>query len=369
MTLGPQHLDTQQTKLEQAFTGLAQLHPKKLAQQYLQLHGNKLSIRLAAELSENFKHSNLTRGYYRDAVAPGAQLILNQVWKFILEHRSENKPLLVIAGGGPGSGKFTAITRPLLALTKETIAIYDVSNQTTTSIQQLINHCHTQRVPTIFAYIVRPLPNAARAAIERDLNEGVTPNPEIFAAAHYENYNDFLSLTAYYRKAKKVFAPIVITNTGPPDLTQVTKQSYLEQFAFTIAEAEEIFTAVLDEKLNQLPSRFPEPQAVSLRPARKPRCAKTLTGQSTLIGYLLGQSLRTALITNEQIPTTHGRFRVLKDSSTGPQPPTQTLVQIDTAVLQSSVPTDKHLDNERPTRIVVRETPSRCHEMETAIVR
>jgi hypothetical protein len=369
MTLNPQHLDTRQAELERTFTLFAQEHSEKLARQYLQLHGTKLSIRLASELSENFRHSNLTRGYYRNAVAPGAQLILDQAWKFIFEHRSENKPLLMIAGGGPGSGRLTAITQPLLALTKETIAIYDVSNQTAASIQQFINYCHTQKVSTVLAYITRPLPYAARAAIERDISEGVAPSPEIFAASHYEKFQDFLSLTTYYRKAKKVFAPIVISNVGAPDLIQVTKPTYLAQFEFTIGEAREIFATILNESLNQLPSCFPEPQPISLRPARKPRVAKTLIGQSTMIGYLLSQSLRTTLITKEQISTTEGRSRVLKDSSTGPQPPIQTLVQIDTRDTQSFVPIDKRLENERPARIVVKETPSRTHEMETVLVR
>jgi hypothetical protein len=119
MTLNPQHLDTRQAELERTFTLLAQDHSEELARQYLQLYGNTLSIRLASELSENFRHSNLTRGYYRNAVAPGAQLILNQAWKFILGHRSENKPLLIISGGGPGSGKLTAITQPLLAYQRD----------------------------------------------------------------------------------------------------------------------------------------------------------------------------------------------------------------------------------------------------------
>jgi hypothetical protein len=367
MTLATQPLDNQQTQLEQNFIQLAQEHSQELAQQYLQLYGNRLSIRLAAELSENFRHSNLTRGYYREAVAPGARLILNQAWQFILERRSENKPLLVIAGGGPGSGKLTAIAQPLLALTKETIGIYDVSNHTAASIQQLINHSHTLNIPTILAYIARPLPYAARAAIERDITEGVTPDPEAFATTHYETYNAFLSLTNYYRKANKIFTAIVITNLGPPDLTQSTKPFYLGQFKFTIAEASDVFTTILNETLNDLPTVFPDPRPISLKLPRKPRSAKTLTGQSTLIGYLLSQSLRTTLISKEQ--ATQGRSRSLKDSSTGPQPPIQTLVHIEPANTQPITTTDKRLENERPLRTVVRETPTRCHEMETVLVR
>jgi hypothetical protein len=158
-------------------------------------------------------------------------------------------------------------------------------------------------------------------------------------------------------------------NVGAPDLIQVTKPNYLEQFEFTITEAEEIFATVLNETLNQQPSCFPQPQPISLKQARKPRTAKSLTGQSATIGYLLSQSLRTSLITKERILTIESRARVLKDSSTGPQPPSQTLVQIDTRSAQPSIPIDKRLENERPARIVVKETPFRTHEMETVLVR
>jgi hypothetical protein len=366
MTVDSQPLNSQQTELEQTFTQLAQTHSRELAQQYLQLYGNRLSIRLASELSENFRYSDLTRGYYRHAVIPGAQLILDQAWQFILEQHSENKPLLMIAGGGPGSGKLTAITQPLLTLARETVAIYDVSNQTTTSIQQVVNQSHSQDIPTILAYIARPLPYAARAAVERDLIEGLIPDPDNFAASHYEAYNAFFSLMHAYGKAKKLFTAIVITNVGAPDLIQSTKPAYLEQFKFKIAEAKDVFATILNETLNDLPTVFPEPQSISLKPPRKPRSAKTLAGQSTLIGYLLSQSLRTTLITREQ--TAHSR-RVLKDSSTGPQPPTQSLVRIEAENSQLLVTLDKRLENERPLRIVVKETPSRCHEMLTELVR
>jgi hypothetical protein len=369
MTHLPPQLDRQQGDLEKTFTRLAQQHPQELALLYLQLNGTTLSTRLAAELSENFRHSNLTRGYYRNAVTPGAQLILNKAWQIILKRHSINKPLLLIAGGGPGSGKLTAINHPLLALTKETLAIYDTSDQSTRALQQIINQAHTLNIPVILAYITRPLPYAAQATIDRDLDEGLTPCPKTFATSHFENYDSFQSLTKYYSKAKKLFASIVITNVGPPDLIQTTKPSYLKQFEFTITNAEEIFAAVLNETLNSLPSNFPNPQPISLKPRRKPRTAKTLPGQSTLIGYLLAQSLRTALISNEQKEKTESHAQVLKDSATGPQPPTQTLVHVNLENDPTQTDPERILQNERPLRTVVQETTTHNHEMETVLIR
>src|SRR5215213_499466 len=160
MTHLPPKLDRQQDELERSFTFLAQEHPQELAHPYLRLNGTTLSTRLAAELSENFRHSNLTRGYYRNAVTRGAQLIVDEAFQLILKERRTNKPLLLIAGGGPGSGKLTAINHPLLALRKETLAIYDASNQSKSALQELINHAHTLNIPVTFAYIDRPLPYA-----------------------------------------------------------------------------------------------------------------------------------------------------------------------------------------------------------------
>jgi hypothetical protein len=369
MTHLPPKLDRQQDELERSFTFLAQEHPRELAHEYLRLNRTTLSTRLAAELSENFRHSNLTRGYYRNAVTRGAQLIVDEAFQLILKERPTNKPLLLIAGGGPGSGKLTAINHPLLALRKETLAIYDASNQSKSALQELINHAHTLNIPVTFAYIDRPLPYAAQATIHRDLNEGVTPCPTTFAATHFGNYETFRSLTKYYSKAKSLFASIVIINVGPPDLIQTTKAPYLEQFKFTVANAEETFATVLNETLNCLPSSFPNPQTISPKPSRKPRTAKTLAGQSTLIGYLLGQSLRTALITREQNERIGPCSRVHKDSATGPQPPTQTLVHTNIENDQKEKLPENLLQSQRPLRTLVRETTTHCHEMETVLVR
>jgi hypothetical protein len=381
----PIHLDERQATLKREFDTLVQAHPKQVTQKYLKQYGPLLSTRLATELSETYRQSDRARGYYRPALNQAALLIIKNAWHSILEKRHTNKPVLIIVGGGPGSGKLTSISKPLLTLKKQILCAFDASNESLETIQALIFQAHTHELPTIVAYIHRPLPQAARAAIIQNLKEALTPNAGEFTAAHFRNYHDFLALTKLYAKKKTLFTQTVILNTNGPDDVLATKPAFLKNASFTLDEATEIFSIVLSEILGEKPSHiFHSPKSVSHKPLKAPRSGKTLIGQGTLIGYLLAQSLRNSLISQEQNlkPKTRNNPQSLQPKTSTPgEPPTKTLthersfatkdqaLQITDTRDQTLEGQEDILNNERPARTLVRETSTHIHEMETIIVR
>jgi hypothetical protein len=377
MATAPKQLDQDQQALRARFHDLVNEHPVEIAEKYLQHFGPTLFHRLACELSINYSQSDKNRGYYYPALHDPAERILLEVLKLLLSRPTKGLPILLIAGAGPGAGKLTATLNPLLALRKEILCSYDVSNYTLENLQELINQVHGLNIPTIVAYIERPPSFSAQAIIIKTLNQELTPNPRAFAAAHVQNYQTFTQLISRYKKRDPLFASTVILNAGRPDSIYSTKASFLTDFPITTADAERAFNDQLAQLLNdnRVSNYNPGPTP---RLSQIPRAGKTLLGQSTRIGYLLAQNLRANLIKLERnalrapaldqapsqtAPTTknliHSRLSATKDD----------LIKISNTAGQTLKGQERSLDSERPSRTVVQETSNRMHEMTTLLIR
>jgi hypothetical protein len=81
-----------------------------------------------------------------------AELILLEVLKFLLSQPTKGLPILLIAGARPGSGKLTASLNPLLALRKEILCSYDVSNHSLDDLQELLNQLHGRTPITLRSF-------------------------------------------------------------------------------------------------------------------------------------------------------------------------------------------------------------------------
>jgi hypothetical protein len=379
MATTTKQLDQNQEALRTKFENLVREQPVAIAKKYLQLFGPTLFHRLACELSINYSQSDKARGYYFPALRDPAELILLKVLQKLLSTQPTKQPILLIAGGGPGSGKLTTSINPLLALRREILCSYDVSNYSLETIESLIKNLHQLKIPTIVAYIDRPLPLAARDAIIRTLSEDLQLDPAAFARAHQQNYSTFLQLNKRYQKQRLLFASVVILNSGPPDHVYSTKASFLKNHEITIANAERTFTEQLHQLLaagtEAAPSTFPTTR--SRKPAPIPRTGKTMIGRSAKIGYLLAQNLRANLIKLEKTPDKN-QIQLLSPKSS---PPTknlihdrlsltkETLIKISNTKGQTLKGQKHSLDNQRPLRTAVQETSNRMHEMITVRIR
>lgn len=378
MATTPKQLDQDQQTLRIRFENLVRQQPIAIAKKYLQHFGPTLFHRLACELSVNYSQSDKARGYYYPALHDPAEHILLEVLKLLLSRPTKGLPIVLIAGAGPGSGKLTATLNPLLALRKEILCSYDVSNYSLEDLQELLNQLHELSIPTIVAYIDRPLRFSAQATIIRTLNQELTPNPAAFAAAHVQNYQTFIQLTARYKKQNPFFASVVILNTRPPDSVRSTKANFLSNYQFTAAKAERAFNDQLTQLLNDNPTSNYCSTTPSPKLSRMPRAGRTLLGQSTRIGYLLAQNLRANLIKLEKKPS---RTQALDQTPSQNTPPSKNLVhnrlsatkeeliEIANSQGQTLKGQERSLDHERPLRTVVQETSNRMHEMTTLLIR
>jgi hypothetical protein len=377
MTTTRKPLDQDQQALKARFDNLVREQPTAIAKKYLRHFGPTLFHRLACELSVNYSQSDKSRGYYYPALHDPAELILLEVLKLLLSKPTKGLPILLIAGGGPGSGKLTATLNPLLALRKEILCSYDVSNYPFENLQELLTQLHGLNIPTILAYIDRPLKFAALATIIRTLNQELTPSSADFAASHVQNYQTFLQLTNHYKKRHPLFASTVILNSGRPDNAYSTNANFLNNFQITTTEAERAFNEQLAQLLNNIATTTC-PATPSPRLPKMPRAGNTLMGQATKIGYLLAQNLRANLIKLERKTS---RTKVPNQASSQTAPPTRSLVhnrlsatkeeliEITNTEGQTLKGQERLLESERPLRTVVQETSNRMHEMTTLLIR
>lgn len=384
MTNSHKPLDHNQEAVRQDFTRLIETKPEAVAHIYVDRFGLFLSTRLACELSTNYSLSDETRGYYRPALIGAAQQIIDHLWQKILSNRSSKLPVLIIAGGGPGSGKHTTIFDPLLSLRNQILCAYDASPLPPPDLHQLINDAHQLNIPTILAYIQRPLHHAAYASIIRATREQSTPDPAGFAAQHFDNYRNFVSITKQYSKRKQLFVPRIIVNPGHPDDIHQTKPALSKHYHFTAHQAKQAYLTTLANLTHSAtPPAFSPPKRDTRRRKREPRSTKTLAGTGTLISYLLAESLRTNLIRHEMTAagTSSFQFNNLHPPNQDTPAPTHDLLhtrsfaskedELDiTATREQTLKgQEKALNNERPPRILVCETTTRNHEMETLLVR
>jgi hypothetical protein len=345
--------------MEKAIAGEAL---QALTNKLLQKFKPAISIRIAFELcqSEGNSPEPVTLETARD--------IVRNAWKTTLD-KTPSAPIVLIAGGGTGSGKLTACRNPSLGLQTETSLIYDASEEPILFFRSLIEQAHKQQIPIILAYIQRPLRDAAIDTILNATNEGVTPAPEAFALSHVNALDNFLSLVAHFKKKKELFSPAVVFNSKTNE-PYSTSHRELKHARITKDAVADVFLQAwkdLHEGMLLTPTR--------LRPLAKARKSKrTLINQTLLIAHLISQTIRTNV--NQGLR----EHRVIE---TGLQTDTKASDQFERQHHISRRPftsTDawrtktlagqtRVLDRESPPHVVVREKKTHVHEMEVTLER
>lgn len=340
--------------------------PQLAATLIKEFHGSLFS-RNAYKLCPIYKERPDLRSSLVTTLESTAQLIIEQAWSDMLNCSPANSRLLFIAGGGQGSGKLTCCTDAPISLRKEVSLIYDASEHTLDYIKEKLKQAHEAGIQTIVVFIKRPLQHAAANTILSATDEGLIPDPDLFANSHVRSAENFLSLVAHYKK-KPLFTPIVLFNEKRSEPYTLSHRE-LRQTLQTFSQ----ITAIFSETWALLQSgHFPRQQ--SLRTLNKSRHSKnSTTTHALLCAHFLGQNLRRNIARGEQfvvtkLPSRHD----VKDSASHahyPGPTQDHLESSDNWRSQTLEGQTRTLDIEQPARVIVREKKTHEHEMLTTLER
>jgi hypothetical protein len=390
------------------FAALVARDPGTMVSLYLDAFGPVLSARLACELSNRYRKSDQARGHFRPAVIESARRIVHLAWLKLLSDGTLSNPVVIVTGGGPGSGKHTSITTPLPQLQKEFSIIFEASEEPPELVEALIREAHNSRLPVILAYVHRPVERAARASIIKSLKEGQPPDPEAFAAIHARSGANLLRLLRKYTGDKNGFALTVISNPGSVDNIEPTELKHLGGLVPTRAHISSVFQSIHNSIMAGTEPVNPPLRPQNLSPRKPPRRGKALSRQAAVAGYLLSESLRKWLVLGE-VPETEEELSRLSQTARElatqkihillkPEPSHEEVAEAIPEPMPGDPPIpellhqrahgtneaneratrlrerritgqEELLDEERPVRIVVQERKGIDHNWETVLVR
>jgi hypothetical protein len=371
-------LDREQSEIQSQFAEDVMKDILAIARGFLLKFNLTISIRQACELCIPYAQSPTAHGYYRPAIIDTARAIVSQAWKHALESHN-GRPIVLIAGGGPGSGKLTAIHNPPLTLKREVTVIYEASDETLFNLRELIEEAHSKRIPIVLVYIQRPLLQAATAAIIQATEEGIIPDPTEFASAHVNAFNNFLSLVAHYKKRTDLFNPLIVFNDAKAKAAYTTSHRELKHQRFDESQAEEAFRLAWSNLQNDKSRALPNPiHLPSISKARKSR--NTATARTLLIGHQLSQTLRKNASGKKDQARRTPHLQAGQTPNKG-APPIPQLSHQRLAASRNFVESGNHwrdttlegreltIEREQPLHPVVQEKKTHPHEMETILVR
>lgn len=359
------------------FALAAKENPSGFAEAYLSRFGHVLSTRLARELCPEYsKCDELGQAI----IITAAKTIKNETFKLILKSAT-SRPIVVIAGGGPGSGKLTTIQSSPKKLQEESTAIIDASDESIFAAAELIHTLQQKRIPTIFVYIERPLREAAASTILGALENNKTLTMEFaeeFARLHANILAQFLALSAKNKKKKSLFHPFVIFNGQKTKTCFSTNYQELKARAFSQPEALEIFLQVADEMKNASSPFYKIDRFLNPAQVKEPRPNANYPSFTFLIARQLSENLRNNLI---------AKRNRLREAQTK-QPPASTIESPAMALIHqqrtqdkgleertdawrdlTSEGREKTLDREHPQRITFKEKTTHPHDMEKELIR
>ena len=338
-------------------------------------HANKLLnesqgclfARLAFNLCPPYKAEPLARVSLRPLLEGSARTIIETAWQTALEESSGT--FVIIAGGGPGTGKLSACLNPTMSLRKEVRLIYDASQDSIDLLKERIEQAHHRNIHTIVCFIERPLDYAAASVIVEAANQGLIPNANEFAYQHVQTKENFLTVVAHYKKKKELFTPIVLFNHKAHE-PYTTSHRELKHAHASFSDITDIFRATWSQ-LQEGPLPIQRP----LQPLNKSRKSKNCTtARAMMVAHLLGQTLRRN-VSKPIAPaiTKHNQHDGPKTSSPTHQHhhgPTRTFIEsTDSWRSQTHEGRERSLDNMRPARVVAREKTTHPHEMEITLER
>lgn len=325
-----------------------------------------LFTRHALNLCPVYKAEPLARTSLRPLLEGSARTIIETAWQTALEQK--NGTFLIIAGGGPGAGKFSACLNPPISLSKEIRLIYDASEHSIDLLKERIEQAHSRNVYTIVCFIERPLDYAAASVIVDAVNHGLIPDPKDFAFQHVQTKENFLTVVAHYKKKKELFSPVVLFNHKAHE-AYTTSHRDLKHAHTSFSDITDLFTATWARlQAGPLPIQRP------LQPLNKSRKSKnSTTARALMVAHLLGQTLRRNVSKPVAPAITNNNHDGPKTSSPNHDHyhgPTRTFIEsTDQWRSQTLEGRERSLDNNRPTRIVMKEKTTHPHEMEVTLER
>jgi len=358
------------------FALAAKQNPSGFAEIYLSRFGHVLSTRLARELCPEYSKCDRLG---KTIINTAAKTIKNQTFQLTLKSPT-SRPVVVIAGGGPGSGKLTTIQNSPKKLLEVTTAIIDASDESIFAAAELIHTLQQRQLPTIFIYIQRPLREAAASTILGALesNQSLTMElAEEFTGLHANTLAQFLALSARNKK-KRLFHPFVIFNEQNARTSFSTNYQELKLQSLSQPTALEIFLQVADEMKNPSSAFYRMDRLLTAR-GKEPRPNKNYPAFTFSIARQLSENLHTNLIDKRN------RLR----EAQAKQPPTSSIESSPIALLihqqrtqdkgleertdawrdATSEGREKTLDREHPQRVTFKEKTTHPHEMEKELIR
>jgi len=358
-----------QTRAHIDFAAQLETDPAGLVEVFLKEFNNCLFTRLAYQLCPTYNESPQSRAYYRPLIEHTAKKIIALAWQSIIESKP-SRPIILLIGGGHGSGKLTACYNPAVSLQREVSLIYDGSKTGLGDLRQLIEQAHSANLHTILTFIQRPLKEAAVSAILRSTEEGEIPDPEEFAASHVAAKENFLSLVAHYKKKKDKVTPVILFNQKASE-PYTTSHRELKQLTINYDEVITMFREAWTELQNGLNSK---PRVLpTINKARRSKNPTTST--VLLVAHLLSQTLRRNISSKTQ------PFKQIENVRTAPtqqtQEPSHHHLHVHQEVIESSdnwrsqtaEGLQRTLDRQHPAHVVVKERKTHEHEMETTLER
>lgn len=346
------------------------------AETYLSRFGHVLSARLASQLCSDYAKCDEVG---QAIILNTAKEIKNETFR-LLTKADSTRPVVVIAGGGPGSGKLTTIQSPSKKLLGEITASIDASDENVFAIAELIQTLQRKQVSVIFVYIHRPLQEAAASTILRALenNRSVTIElAEEFARVHVNTLTQFLALVSKFKTNKNVY-PFIIFNEQKAKTCFSANCQELKAKSCSHQEAIEIFLQIADEMKNTASRYYQMDPLLTFAPLKEPRPNKRYPTFAFSIARQLSESLRNNLIA----------YRTKLRKAQAKQPPTSTIETPPIALIHQQRTQDKGLeertdawrdltsegrgktlDREHPQRISFKEKTTHPHDMERELIR
>ncbi len=357
-----------QTRAHLEFAEQLKTDPARLVSLFLKEFNHCLFTRLACQLCPDYHQSPQSRAFYFPLIKDTADELIKLAWRTTIRAKPF-RPVMLIIGGGPGSGKLTACFNPAVSLQREISLIYDGSENTIDETRKLLEEAHSMGLHTFITYVQRPLRAAARSSILETTEAGEIPDPNTFATSHLRTTENFLSLVAQFKKQKDRLTPIVIFNERSAQ-AYTTSHRDLKKNEITIAAAIEAFQNAWDDLQN---STLTQPETLpALNKARRSKNSNLSKG--LLIAHLLSQTLRRNVSQNV---SPHKTIAVDRNKDSQTQEPAHHHLTVHQEVIESSDDwrsqtsegLSKTKDRQHPAHIVVREKKTHEHEMETVLER